>query len=154
MRTGYESSIRGFYCLHEFHVDLAGIFLALKRFTLHKDSRLKSQKFISEVFSRGKSIQIFPIRVYFYVKEEPGQTGIKVAFAAPKKNFKKAVDRNRIKRQMREAYRLGQYLLRDELPDSIQINLVFLYYIRDQATYELIEKATQKILRRLAKEIN
>ena len=79
---------------------------------------------------------------------------MKIAFVAPKKIFKKAVDRNRIKRQMREAYRLNQYILIDELTHPYQVDLVFLYYIRDKLHYTDIEKATQKILRRLAKEIN
>lgn len=64
------------------------------------------------------------------------------------------MDRNRIKRQLREAYRLNQYLLKDEVSFSCQINLVFLYYIREKLHYTAIEKATQKVLKRLAKEIN
>jgi ribonuclease P protein component len=92
--------------------------------------------------------------VYFYQVPMTDHDGVKAAFVAPKKNFKKAVDRNRIKRQMREAYRLNQYLLKDEVPHSVQINLVFLYYIREKLHYTVIEKATQKVLKRLAKEIN
>ncbi|MBK8502903.1 MAG: ribonuclease P protein component [Saprospiraceae bacterium] len=126
----------------------------MRRYTLHKDSRLKSQKSISEAFVGGKSIQVYPIRVYFYHLPTTDHAGVKAAFVAPKKNFKKAVDRNRIKRQLREAYRLNQYLLKDEIPDAWQVNVVFLYYIREKLNYTVIEKATQKVLKRLAKEMN
>ena len=75
-----------------------------------------------------------------------------MAFTVSKRNFRRAVDRNRIKRLMREAYRLNQYLLKDEL-DMTRVNLVFLYYIKDELSFSFLEKAAQKLLRRLAKEL-
>lgn len=77
---------------------------------------------------------------------------VKVAFAVSRRNFRKAVHRNRIKRLMREAYRLNQFILKDEL-DSYTVHLVFLYYIKNELSFSALEKATQKLLNRLVKEL-
>ena len=125
----------------------------LREFTLPKERRLKSQKSIAQTFDKGKTVQVYPVRVFYHLEEDEHAT-IKVAFAVSRRNFKRAVDRNRIKRIMREAYRLNQYLLKDEVKFSGQLNLIFLYYLREKLTFSVVEKATQKVLRRLAKELN
>lgn len=125
----------------------------MREFTLPKESRLKSQKSIGHTFEKGKTIQVYPIRLFYHF-EETQNASVKVAFAVSRRNFKRAVDRNRIKRIMREAYRLNQYLLQDEVKFSGQLNLVFLYYLKENLSFSVVEKATQKVLRRLGKELN
>jgi ribonuclease P protein component len=71
--------------------------------TLGKKERLKSQKLIGRLFEEGISIKIFPFRLIYIVTEKPL---LQSSFSVPKRNFKKAVDRNRIKRLIKEAYRL------------------------------------------------
>jgi ribonuclease P protein component len=86
-----------------------------KQFTLGKEERLKSRKQIEQLFDKGKSFAITPFRVYFLINEMlnaqrsiPIAIGINVQFGVgvSAKNFKKAVDRNRIKRLTRKAWRL------------------------------------------------
>lgn len=73
-----------------------------------KEEKLKSRKMISRIFSEGFAVKSFPIRIQFVFHEiedfPPCQFGVSV----PKRNFKSAVDRNRIKRQIKEAYRLNK----------------------------------------------
>ena len=76
-------------------------FMASPRFT--RSERLKSRKRIEALFRAGKSFNAFPLKV-FYQWEGDGATLI--GFGAPKRNFKRAVDRNRIKRLLRESWRL------------------------------------------------
>jgi ribonuclease P protein component len=71
--------------------------------TLGKKERLKSQKLIGRLFEEGTSIKIFPFRLVYIATEK---ISLQSSFSVPKRNFKKAVDRNRIKRLIKEAYRL------------------------------------------------
>ena len=71
--------------------------------TLGKKERLKSQKLIGRLFEEGTSIKIFPFRLVYIATEK---TSLQSSFSVTKRNFKKAVDRNRIKRLIKEAYRL------------------------------------------------
>src|SRR5438309_2863389 len=76
-----------------------------KQYGFGKTDRLKSRKQIDELFARGKSIVVFPVRVsYRFFSSEA--IILQAAVSVSKKHFKKAVDRNRIKRLLREAYRL------------------------------------------------
>ena len=75
------------------------------RFRFPKAERLKSRKQIDLLFAGGKAFSVFPVRtIYRFHTAEKGS--LKAGFTASKKHFKKAVDRNRIKRLLREAYRL------------------------------------------------
>ena len=80
--------------------------------TFSKSEKLKSRKAITELFTDGKSVSKFPIRLVFAETEYPQEEKIKIGVSVSKKFFKKAVDRNYIKRVMREAYRLNKSVLK------------------------------------------
>ena len=74
--------------------------------TLGKQERLKSRKMIGKLFEEGASIKKFPFRLVYLKTTHTSKFPVQASFSVPKRNFKKAVDRNRIKRLIREAYRL------------------------------------------------
>ena len=80
-----------------------------KKNTLGKKERLKSKKLIGKLFEEGKSIKKYPFRLIYLIQDKNSfKIKTQASFSVPKRNFKKAVDRNRIKRLLKEAYRLEQ----------------------------------------------
>ncbi len=114
-------------------------------FRFPKSEKLKSKKTIELLFQEGKSVSKFPIKVFYLpiVNYEKTQAG----FAVPKRNFKNAVDRNRIKRQLREAYRLQKHLLKNE--DGSRFALFFLYLGKDKLPYDFIDRGMRKLLEKI-----
>ena len=106
-----------------------------------KTEKLKSRKIIGSLFKEGKSITKFPIKV-LYLSSEKSET--QVTFAVPKRNFKLAVTRNRIKRQMREAYRLQKGIIATSEVEKLSI--LFLYIHKEKPTYQQVYKAIGNLL--------
>ena len=121
------------------------------KFTLGKEERLKSKKLIEKIYEQGKSIKVFPLRMVYlqtaHTSEFPAQVGVSV----PKRNFKHAVDRNRIKRLLRETYRKQKYIIYDEL----EVPYVFMisYLGKEERTYTDIESKMNKLLTSFVQEI-
>ena len=113
--------------------------------TFGKAEKLKSRKLIAEIFSNGKSVTAFPLKM-IYLEQVDGDIN-QAAFSVPKKNFKKAVSRNRIKRQIREAYRNHKTLVKSNNDKAFAF--VFLYIGKEQESYEAIENAMIKLLQKL-----
>ncbi|MFM6926589.1 MAG: ribonuclease P protein component [Ferruginibacter sp.] len=124
------------------------------RHTFKKGEKLKSRKAIEQLFREGKSFSQFPFRVLWKLagtSAAPLQTG----FAVSSKNFKKAVDRNRIKRLMREAYRLQKNDLQENIKQQQKQLSVFIIYVGNELPgYELIFEKTTHVLNRLIKISN
>ena len=95
-----------------------------KQFTLGKGERLKSRKAIDELFKNGKRFTVSPFRVFYCITKEGG---LQFGAGVSTKNFKKAVDRNRIKRLIREAYRVQKNSL-EILLKAEGLNLFFYLY--------------------------
>ena len=119
------------------------------QFTLGKNERLKSRKQIEWLFSEGKKFSITPFRVHYVFKplaKPPLQFGVGVS----NKNFKKAVDRNKIKRQVRDAYRLQKISLQQKLKDKkSQLSLFFIYKGKEMPEYSDMFDQMKKILDKL-----
>ena len=114
-------------------------------FRFPKSEKLKSKKAIELLFSEGKSISKYPIKVFFIPSENNKTT--QAGFAVSKRNFKNAVDRNRIKRQLKEAYRLQKHLLKNE--HGATFALFFLYLGKEKPHYSKIETAMKSLLKKL-----
>lgn len=116
------------------------------KLSLGKDKRLKSKKKIERLFSKGKMYHRFPVRmVYFY--EDSSIFDFQIAVSAPKKFLKKAVDRNLIKRRIKEAFRIHQ----NQLKVDGKIEIMFIYSTSELKDYQTIEKSIQELIEHLNK---
>ena len=117
-------------------------------FHFPKSEKLKSTKTIERLFSEGKSFTKFPLKLIFLPQELVKPT--QAAFAVPKRSFKSAVDRNRIKRQLREAYRLHKPLILTN--NGKKFALLFLHFGKDKPKYAELEKSVASLLKKLRDE--
>ena len=113
-----------------------------------KYERLKSRKRIQFLFSGEKSVKAYPI-LAVYDKREASKSTLELGVSVSKRRFKRAVDRNRIKRQMREAFRLHSELLP---VDNCQFSIMLIYLGKEMPDYALLDKKIISVLKRLASE--
>jgi ribonuclease P protein component len=115
-----------------------------------KKERLRNSKQIEKLFAEGKSVAIYPIKL-FYLKIDTLQTpSVQSAFAVPKRNFKKAVERNRIRRQLREAYRQSKMYGSNNLKNSY--SFLFLYIGKQPSDFYTLIKAMKTIMQEIYKQ--
>ena len=124
-------------------------------FTYPKSEKLKSKITIDSLFSKGKSVSKYPLRlVYvesdFGIKENSCQK-IKMGVSVSKKYFKRAVDRNYFKRVLRETYRLNKHLLIENLEKPYAF--MFFYQTKDRLTYQEIETKTKQLFEKFVLEM-
>ena len=109
-------------------------------FTYPKSEKLKRKNTIDLLFSQGKSVSKFPLRLVYVKVDLPETETIKMGVSVSKKYFKKAVDRNYFKRVLRETYRLNKHLL---VHDSAKKYAFMLFYqTKDRMAYEEINQKT------------
>ena len=130
-----------------------------KQFTLEKAERLKSRKQIEHLFDKGKSFVVSPFRVYFIVSSElpvqRGESGLKFGTGVSTKNFKKAVDRNRIKRLTREAWRLQKNEISKMAKEAQrQLNVFFIYTGKELPDFTTVKNKVAIALKKLADKID
>ncbi|WP_026775589.1 ribonuclease P protein component [Polaribacter sp. Hel_I_88] len=120
------------------------------KFTLGKQERLKSRKLIEKLYKEGNSVKAFPLRMMYlkttHTSDFPAQIGVSV----PKRNFKKAPDRNRLKRLMRETYRLQKAIVYDNLNEPYVFMISYLG--RDKWSYEDLHAKMEKLLKLFVEE--
>ena len=126
--------------------------------TFHKKERLKSRKTIGRIFREGQSFIAYPIRIAWVLQTEEDETPdfpVQFTQSVPKRRYPKAVDRNRIRRRIREAYRLHKHLLYEALADTPPANyaLMAIYVGKEELPYETIAKATRKWIKSFVKKV-
>lgn len=125
-------------------------------FRFQREERLKSQKIIGSLFKDGESFGQYPLRLIWKPLED-SSNGALVQFtvSVAKKKFPHAVDRNRLRRQVREAYRLQKHLLYDRLdPQKKGYAIMALYTAKEPLPYTEIFQSMERALRRLSKLLN
>jgi ribonuclease P protein component len=129
-----------------------------RQFTLGKKERLKSRKQIEQLFAEGKNFPLAPFRVYFLsspLANHQLPVILQFGVGVSGKNFKRAVDRNRIKRLTREAYRLQKKELHEILKQKkIQLNIFLIYTGKEMPEFNIIKEKVNVVLNKLIKIIH
>ncbi len=123
----------------------------MMNYSFPKQEKVISQKIIEALYSKWNySVYVFPFKVSMaFVAEQ--QANCQVLITVPKRNFKKAVDRNRIKRQIREIYRLNKHLLLNNTAlQSKQIAISIAYISKTNLAYNQAENSLQKVINLIA----
>jgi len=127
-----------------------------KTFSYNKAEKLKSRKLLEQLFANGKSFLVFPIKV-FYLPVTDGATEslVQAGVGTSSRNFKHAADRNRIKRLIREAYRLNKLPLHDFLTNQQkQVAVFFLYIDKALPQENIVQQKMPLVLDKLMKQLS
>jgi ribonuclease P protein component len=120
------------------------------KYTLSKTERLKSRKKIEALFSSGQRITSVPFLVYYRVHNDSVPSILQAGFNASKKNFKKAVDRNRAKRILREVYRLQNTALKNRIKTGVKCLDIFIIYTgKELPVYNEVSMKFEPVLQKL-----
>jgi ribonuclease P protein component len=123
-----------------------------KQFTLGKNERLKSRKQIEQLFNDGYRFNLSYFRIFYSFLDKPNVTAspLQAGFAAGSRNFKTAVDRNRIKRLIKEAWRLQKSELKEQLTQqNRKLNVFFIYTGKELPVYSEVYLSIKKIAAKL-----
>ncbi|MDN3641380.1 ribonuclease P protein component [Lutimonas halocynthiae] len=109
------------------------------RNTFSKEEKLKKKNLITELFASGKSASVFPLKMVYLENDHDSPFKVQAGVSVSKRNFKSAVDRNRIKRLMRESYRKNKYLIYND-DDTKKHILMFIYQAKSEVSYQKMEE--------------
>ena len=115
-----------------------------------KNERLCSRKEIEKLFAGGTAVNAYPLKLIFIPREELREECCKAMFVVPKRNFRRAHDRNRLRRRMKEAYRLNKERLYQHLmAQEKAVSIAILYTSRKEEKYAQIFQAINALLDKL-----
>lgn len=122
--------------------------------TFPKKEHLCGEIRINRLFTEGKAFIAYPLRVMYSINKIPSTEAVKIMVAVPKKRFKRAVKRNRIKRLMRESYRLNKHSLYELCNEhNISLQIAFGYVSDTEADFVEIQEKMRKALARIETKI-
>ncbi len=125
------------------------------RFFLRKNNRLTHEKDISELFSSGSSIFVYPVKLlYKFSKIGPDKAQFKVLVVVSKRNLKRAVKRNLIKRRLREVFRLNLYKFVDSIPSHTRLDIALIYVSKEIQESSDLEKVELELIEKLRLKLN
>ena len=123
-------------------------------YTFQKEEKLCSQKIIGEIFLTGTSFLCYPLKVVWKVEAIQTAFRAQAIFSVPKRLFKRAHDRNLLKRQLREVYRYRKNVLYEMLEATDRkIALMIVYIAKEKLEFEQIEGAMTKVMLKLKKKL-
>jgi ribonuclease P protein component len=125
--------------------------------TYSKQEKLKSRKALEQLFAKGKSFSVFPIKVFFTVSDVSVSDGalVQAGVGVSSRIFKKAHDRNKVKRLLREVYRTQkQPLYTSVASNQQQLNVFFLYIGKELPVFADLQIAMEKTLEKLIRKIS
>lgn len=126
----------------------------MEQFTFKKEERLCSQIIIGKLFTEGESFLSYPLKVVMLKTTLDCKFPVQSSFSVSKRNFKKAVDRNLIKRRMRESFRLNKADFYDQINSSNQqLAVMFVFIGKEILSYSDIEKGTKGAFRKILKKL-
>ena len=120
--------------------------------TFCKEERLSNKKIINSLFLKGDSFFVYPFTVKWSIVELISKYPMQILISIPKRNFKKSVDRNILKRLIREAYRINKYIIVDNISNNKIIVFTLIYSGKEILNFKLIEEKIILILHRLKQE--
>lgn len=121
-------------------------------FSYSKKEKLKSKKVIEQLFSEGKSVTAYPLRLVFLKYDFDDDIQFRTGVSVSKRNFKNAVDRNRIKRLLREAYRLNKSIHFNNILASYA--LMILYIGKDDTDFQSVNASMIELLDAFSKKVS
>jgi len=121
-------------------------------FTFPKNEKLKSKKLIDQLFQEGKGVTSFPIKIIYLKTALPKNVKFQTGVTVAKRNFKSAVDRNRIKRLLRESYRLNKPLIFNNMEGNFAF--LILYLGKEMPTYLEIEQSMLSAFQKILNHVN
>lgn len=124
------------------------------RYKFGKEEKLKSKKDIAHLFTSGEGVTKYPVMAKFRVLRSEEESWPKVVVTVSKRSFKKAVDRNRIKRLLREAYRLNNSSLKAVCKqEEVSIHICFIYLAKRKYDYEGVSEAMKVVLDQISSQV-
>lgn len=120
-------------------------------FTYGKKDKLKSKKLIEQLFKEGQSLTVFPLRLIYFQTEFDDGSSLKTGVSVSKRLHKTAVSRNRIKRLLREVFRLNKPVYFNN--SSTAYALMILYISKDETTFDELNDAMRRLLQKFKTKI-
>jgi ribonuclease P protein component len=126
----------------------------MRPFSFSKKERLKSRKAIAALFKQKQSVGAYPLRFFYMERAFDATQALQATFSVSKKHFKKAVDRNRIKRLIRESYRLQKQKLLDALADKEKsVAGMWVFVGTELCSFPEMHKAVRKTIEKLIQQL-
>jgi len=122
--------------------------------TFPKKEHLCGEIRINQLFAEGKAFINYPLRIVYLQDPKPAESTVRVMFSVPKKRFKRAVKRNRLKRLMRETYRLNKQLIVEKcIEQNIHLLVAFHYVSDDEVDFHKMEEKMTQALKKIAERL-
>lgn len=120
-----------------------------------KSYKLCSEKTIQSIFKEGRSVKCYPYVLYYLPSNFSDNTSHKWVFSAPKRNYRKAYQRNRIKRVIKESIRLNKSILEEYLQNKeLQLAFFLIYTGKEEMDHKILDKKTKKLFNTIINKLD